>query len=67
MKKRFNPLFPETKQGREPVISNANFDPIPVTATALSPVSNKPMRKVMCGGIEAYYDPENRLVLPMKA
>lgn len=66
MKKRHNPLFPEQSQAKERIISNANFDPIPVESAALSPVSNKPMRKVMCGTIPAYYDPENRLVLPMQ-
>jgi len=67
MKQRLNPLFPEKSAPKEKIVSNATFEPIPVESAALSPVSNKPMRKVMCGTIPAYYDPENRLVLPMKA
>jgi hypothetical protein len=71
MKKRHNPLFPERNRegasyNSQPVTASVSLEPVEASG-ALSPISHKPMRKVMCDKIPAYYDAENRLVLPMKA
>lgn len=71
MGKRLNPLFPERSDegvsyNKEAITAAIKLEPVEA-ASALSPISHKPMRKVMCDKIPAYYDEENRLVLPMKA
>ncbi len=64
MKQRTNPLFP-SKNSNEMVVSN--LETVEAATGAVSPISKKPMRLVSCAGIPAYFDPDNRLVLPKKA
>lgn len=63
MTKRINPLFSNKEEknlivASEPIQANRN-------GTAVSPISGKPMQKVSCDGVEAWYDDTNRLVLPV--
>ncbi len=61
--KRFNPLFDDVASNRQAIVASE-----PVEArndVAISPISGKPMQKVLCDGIEAYYDEDNRLCLPI--
>ncbi len=65
MQSRVNPLFDENDQ--TPKISVLSSE---VSEAAnnipLSPISKRPMKRVVCDGIPAYFCEEGRLVLPIK-
>lgn len=63
-RKIFNPLFDTKENTRETIVA---MEPVKLglKAVAHSPISGKPMRKISCDGISAWYDEPNRLVLPV--
>jgi hypothetical protein len=69
MEKPFNPLMDDF-QPKIPDENNISILASQVIEAKnlppLSPITKKPMQKVLCDRIPAYYDAESRLVLPIR-